>query len=115
MVNFSIADASYGSIVIIAISTIPSIVRLAKRRRVKAANDGKLYEDADGVATEESMARYSTRHLYTITLVLAALGVATSLAHAIYATVEKNHDFSKLALTQVWLLFAAWVSRQIFN
>lgn len=104
----SIESVSYASIIIIAISTIPSIPRLARRRRVKPANDGKLYEDADGAATEESMARYSTKWFYIASLALGVLGLATSLALAIYVTVERHTHFH-LSLTQVWLLFISWV------
>jgi hypothetical protein len=102
------ASVSYASIILIAFSTIPSISRLTKRRRVKPANDSNLYEDADGVATEESMARYSTNHFYIITLVLATIGVATSLALAIYTTLQR-HNFSHLCLVRIWLLFPSWV------
>lgn len=110
----SIASVSYASIVVIAISTIPSTWRLVKRRRVKPTNDGKLFEDADGVATEESMARYSAKPFYTVALSVAIVGVATSLALAIYSTVKRDKGFTKLCLTQVWLLSASWVrsSRQ---
>jgi hypothetical protein len=111
----SIAAVSYASSIVVAISTIPSILRLAKRRRVKPANDGKLYEDADGAATEESMAKFSTNWYYLSTLALAIIGLATSLALVIYSTVQmhsRSLDASARSLPQIWLLFISWVSRK---
>lgn len=109
----SIAAVSYASSIIVAISTVPSVPRLAKWRRVKPANDGKLYEDADGAATEESMAKFKPKWYYLSTLALAIIGLSTSLALAIYSTVRVNSksiDVSATSLPQTWLLFVSWVN-----
>ena len=84
----AIAAVSYASTIIVTISTVPSVLRLAKRRRGKPANDAKLYEDEDGVATEESTGNFKPRWYYLSTLVLAIVGLATSLALAIFSTVR---------------------------
>ena len=105
------SSVSYASAVVIALSTIPSIWRLAKRsRRVKVANEPVLYEDEDGVATEESMAQYSVKWQFTSIFILIGAGLASSLGLAIAATVRKEHAYSDLSLTQFWLLFPSWVS-----
>jgi hypothetical protein len=106
----SIASTSYASFILTAIFTFPSISRLAKRPwRVKVAKDG-VYEDEDGTATEESMAKYSTKPLFALIYGFTSTGLAVSFALAVFATVRRANSFSELCVTQLWLLFPAWVS-----
>jgi hypothetical protein len=106
----SIANTSYASFILTAIFTIPSISRIAKRPwRVNIANDG-VYEDEDGAATEESMAKFSTKRLFAVIYGVTGTGLAISFALAVFATVQRANSFSELCLTQLWLLFPAWVS-----
>ena len=74
--------------------------------------DGKREnkEDEDGVATEESMSRYSTKHQFAVSIGVTAVGLAVSFALAVFATVRRENSFSESCLTQLWLLFPAWVS-----
>lgn len=113
MLETSIASASYASIALTAAFTIPPIFRLTKRpflTAVKSTNEDALYEDEDGVATEESMARFSNRRLYTLILAISVLGLATSFTTAVSAAVRRGNDFEKFCLVQLWLLFASWVN-----
>ena len=106
------SDISNASLVLIALSTIPSLWRLAKRaRRVKTTNEPALYEDEDGAATEESQALFSTKRQFIAIFALLGLGIATSLGLAVAATVRKDQSsYSGLSIVQVWLLFPSWVS-----
>jgi hypothetical protein len=106
-----VAGAAYASIAIIALSTITSVVSLVKRqRRVKVPNqENDIYEDEDGRATEESMARYSAKTQFVVLFIATAVGLLTSLALPVFATVRKENSFSDLCLIEVWLLFPAWV------
>jgi hypothetical protein len=111
----SVASTSYASFILTAIFSVPSISRFAKSPwRVKTANDG-VYEDEDGVATEESMSQYSTKYQFAVSIGVTGIGLAVSFALAVFATVRRENSFSELCLTQLWLLFAAWVSERPFS
>lgn len=103
---------SYTAFALTALSTVPSLWRLAKRtRRVKTTNEPELYEDEDGAATEESQARFSTKRQWIAIFVVVSLALATSLGLAIVATVRKSQShYSGLSVVQAWLLFPLWVS-----
>jgi hypothetical protein len=108
----SIASTSYAAFVLTALFTVPSISRLAKRPwRVKTANDDGIDEDKDGVATEESMAEFSNKVQFVVIFAATGIGLALSFALAVFATVRRENSFSELCLTQLWLLFPAWVRK----
>lgn len=110
----SIANTAYASILFIALSTVPSIRRLTKTlRQVKPPNDTALYEDEDGVATEESMAKYSTKYSFTVIFGATSLGLAIAFGAAIFASVARENPLSDLCVTQLWLLSAAWVRKSV--
>lgn len=108
----NIANVSYASIVLIALSTIPPLFRLAKRPwRINRTNEPELYEDEDGVATPESMSRFSVKKHFIAIFAVVALGLAVSFAGAVFGSVRlRSHEFlGNLLITQLWLLFPAWV------
>ncbi|KAH8588532.1 ABC bile acid transporter [Bisporella sp. PMI_857] len=106
----AVSAVSSVSFVLIALSTIPSVWRLAKHtRHVGAANETALYEDEDGVATEESMARFNTKWHFRGIFAVVGAGLITSLGTAIAVAVRKNVGYPDLALAQLWLLFPSWI------
>jgi hypothetical protein len=108
-----LAKLSYTASAVITILTIPSLFRIAKRSwRVRPTN-GSLYEDKDGAASEESTAGYSTKRHFIFIFGAVATGLAVSFALAVFATVMREHSFSKLCLINVWVLFATWVSQSL--
>ena len=112
MMDSSVANTSYAFFFLTAVFTIPSVSRLIKRPwRVKSTNNDALYEDEDGVATEESMAKYSTKAHFAVIFGAAGLGLAVAFALAVFATVRRENGFTDLCLTQLWLLFPAWVRK----
>ena len=109
-IDSSIAYTSYASFILTTLFSIPFISRLAKRPwRVKSTNEEVLYKDEDGTATEESMAKYSTKAQFASISVAAGVGLAVSFAVAVFATVRRGNLSSNLRLIQLWLLFPAWV------
>ena len=108
----SIASTSYASFLLTAIFSVPSIFRLAKRPwRSKITKDG-VYEDEDGAATEQSMEKFSVKRLFAVIYGVTGTGLAISFALAVFATVRRGNSFSEICLTQLWLLFLAWVSEE---
>lgn len=104
--DISSTNAGDASFVLVALASLPAIWRLGKAPwRVNVPNPPPvLYEDEDGVATEESTARFSQKPPLVTASVAVGLGTAASFALAVFDTVRAQ------ALTvQLWLLFAAWV------
>lgn len=100
--------ASYVLPALVIVFSIPSASRLvASFRRVRTRDRAGLYEDKDGVATDESMARYSVRRFFVAIAVVGVVGLAVSCALAIYTTVTSQSVQDK---PETWLLFASWVS-----
>ncbi|TVY65766.1 ATP-dependent bile acid permease, partial [Lachnellula suecica] len=92
---------------IVTILTLPSIWRFARNiHRVKDHDPGGLYEDQDGVATEESMGNFSARKQIIVISLGVAVGLAASFAFAVFATVSLS-SFDDV--TQLWLLFWTWI------
>lgn len=101
--------ASTGAPAIIAIFTLPVVWRFADRiRHGKTIKNDDIYEDKDGAANEESMARYSTKRSFLAIFVALALGLAASLALVVIAMVYHFHE-----TTQIWLLFWSWVCKHL--
>jgi hypothetical protein len=71
-----------------------------------------LYEDEDGVATPESMARYIVRPQKIILLLAACFGLGFSVASSINATVNAESNSSAATsggILTAWLFTANWV------
>ena len=121
MATDSLLKWSYATAVVVGVLTIPSIVRLFIDlwwRAKSAKHDGLVvYEDKDGIATEESMAEFETSNQKPLMLVfiIALLGLSVSFAVAVFGTVRRQDAFTKLCLLQLWLLFAAWVRNSIIS
>ncbi|KAH6672198.1 putative ABC bile acid transporter [Halenospora varia] len=86
---------------LLSLPTIFSITTLTRRRKVKNG----LYEDNDGVATEESMAQYSAKIPIVLLFTCAILGAFTSIALSVLATVHSNESLP----SEDWLNSGQWV------
>ncbi|KAE8451411.1 hypothetical protein EG329_004040 [Mollisiaceae sp. DMI_Dod_QoI] len=103
----SLETVSYVIPTLIAIFTIPVIWRFAKNiRNSKTIKEDVLYEDHDGKATEESMAKYSTKRSFIVIFVGTALGIASSFSLSVIATID---SMGLEYVTIIWLLFWSWV------
>lgn len=97
----------FGVPIVVTILTAPSVWRLANSiHRGKVSEHEKIYEDKDGIASEESMAKYSTRRQFLLIAVGVVLGSIASLAYSIFSTVSPLVDAD---VTEIWLLFWSWV------
>lgn len=110
MVSY-INELSYAAPALIGLFTIPTAWRFAKNfKQPRLTNHEAFYEDKDGVATEESMAKHSAKFQFMIIFTSLFVGLLVSFGLAVFATVQKNEGFSDLCLVQLWLLFVSWVS-----
>lgn len=87
--------------------TAPATLRILRRSTSAKQDPSVLYEDKDGVATEESTKKFRDVIPRTATLVLGLLGLAVAIAAAVWATL---HPSASLFL-ESWLGFGAWVCR----
>jgi hypothetical protein len=87
--------------------TVPSVTAVAAHFRQPKPKP-KLYEDRDGIATEESMAAYSAKAPKVILSVFTIVGFAAATFLAVLTTLHRN-DYS--VFVQNWLNVAQWVSR----
>lgn len=105
-----INELSNAAPILIGLFTIPTAWRFIRNfKSPRVTNHEALYEDKDGVATEESMAKYSTKRQFVIVFTSLTVGLLASFGLAVFATVVKN-EFSHSAFTHIWLLFVSWVS-----
>lgn len=100
------------ALAIVALLTIRAIESIGRRllhvKRTQVSQHD-LYEDEDGVATEQSVKDYATTlrwFLYGITLLTIA-GIATSLSIAVLGTSGSSRPDN--LLVERWLGAAAWV------
>ncbi|KAF7952508.1 uncharacterized protein EAE97_002005 [Botrytis byssoidea] len=104
-----INELSNAAPILIGLFTIPTAWRFIRNfKSPRVTNHGVLYEDKDGVATEESMAKYSTKRQFVIIFTSLTVGLLASFGLAVFATVVKN-EFSHSAFTHIWLLFVSWI------
>ena len=107
--DISLARVTYTSFVLVALLSFSSLWRLCTAPwRVNSSSLPALYEAEDGVATEEAMARFSTKRQFLIIFFAAPVGIAASFGLAVWATVLRDL-FSDLTIVQLWLLFTSWV------
>ena len=96
-------------LLIFFIST-PTFFRLYKRAIVElrgtvSDETSKLYEDKDGIATEETQKGYSAAVPKYIALLCSLLGFSASVCIAVYSTVHPTLDL----YLEHWLSFGIWV------
>lgn len=92
-------------LVLVFLLTLPSLIGIVAHFR-EPKTKSTIYEDEDGVATEESMAGYSTLVPKLLLSILTALGLLTAIALGILATVNVDED---PMCVENWLNVAQWV------
>lgn len=92
---------------IILLSTVSSVYVLASTGlKTKVRNVSQLYRDEDGVATEDSMAEYSTKIPTILICILSILGLGDAIALAVLSTLGLTNDNYFI---ENWLNVASWV------
>jgi hypothetical protein len=106
--------AASGLAFLIALCSLPSLRRLVQGSRYAKSphQDGLVYEDEDGAASEDSMARFSNRAQFITIFIIALLALALSVADAIVTAVQQEFEFARSGtpVFGIFLLVPAWVS-----
>lgn len=102
--------AGLTALILVFFTSIPTFLRIFKRATSKARgntpNDAsKLYQDQDGIATEETQKRYTAALPKYLALSFSVLGLSASLGIAVYATVHPTLNL----YVENWLSFGTWV------
>lgn len=101
----SLASGIAGTVLVLLL-TLPSLIAgLSHLRKSKA--EPEIYEDKDGVATEESMAKYSATLPRVFLAIFVFFGLLTSVALAILGTLA--FDPRSSMFLEDWLNAAQWV------
>ncbi|KAH9224216.1 P-loop containing nucleoside triphosphate hydrolase protein [Leptodontidium sp. 2 PMI_412] len=101
-ISTSLAAGSSG-LVLVALLTSPSIINIASHLRgPKSISD--IYEDKDGVATEQSVEEYSAKIPKAFLGIFTVAGLATSIALAVLGSIE-GWDWM---FVENWLNVAQW-------
>ena len=90
-----------------SLPTFSKIYRSATPRwRDNALNEtSKIYQDEDGIATEETQKGYSAAVPKYLALLCSVLGLSASIGIAVYTTVHPTID----VCVENWLSFGTWV------
>ena len=102
--------ASLTALVLTFSFTIPILFKIVNRVRLRSKAYGhgdvyKLYEDEDGIATEETQKEFSVALPTYLALSSAIIGFLASVTNAVFTTV-----FPIVSLcTESWLIFGCWV------
>lgn len=106
-------DAALGLTILIALYSLPAIRTLAIGGwRAKNPNrDGILYEDEDGVASDDSIGRFSNTPQFIAIFIFALSALGLSIADAIFTAVREDFESvrSGVSLLGIFLLVPAWV------
>ena len=102
------------TLLLIFLVSTPTFLGVYKRaivelRRPASDETSKLYEDEDGIATEETQKEYSAAVPKSIALLCSLLGLSASTGIAVYSTVHPTLDL----YVEHWLGFATWVRLSI--
>ena len=101
----SLASAAAGLLLVLLL-TFPSSIAIASHFRETKQKSTSIYEDKDGIASEESMAEYSAKIPKILLSLFAILGLSTAIALAILGTL--NQDADRMSIEN-WLLVGQWV------
>lgn len=103
-----------GLALLVALCSFPYLRRLRIINRAKnPQQDGLTYEDEDGAANEDSIARFSNKAQFIAIFVIASLAIALSCAAAIFTAVKNDIGGPYSAAIPIlgsWCLLCAWVS-----
>ena len=95
-----------GGLALVFLLTFPSVFAVTSHFR-ESRPKSEIYEDKDGIASEESMAAYSAKAPKIILSIFTVTGLLTSISLSIFGTLNGDHDFMFI---QNWLIAAQWVS-----
>lgn len=100
----SLASAA-PSLLLVALLTTPALNGVLSHFREPKSKPA-IYEDKDGVASEESMAAYSVTYPKIFLSIFSVIGFGTALALAVLGTLDSHLDPLFL---ENWLAVGQWV------
>lgn len=106
MDDFNLRLASVAGLGVAALTSIPAIASLGTQIVNRTPKDN-FYEDKNGTASPEQIAKFSNRKAKFINTALAAVTFGAHLAAAILVTIQ--HSASSEHSLQTWLSTASWV------
>ena len=95
-----------GGLALVFLLTFPSLFAITSHFR-ESKPKSEIYEDEDGIASEESMAAYSAKAPKTVLSIFTVAGLLTSISLGVFGTLNRDHDSMFI---QNWLIAAQWVS-----
>jgi len=107
MLGFDSRSLAVGSVglVLVFLLTLPALKQFVAHFREPKPKP-RIYEDKDGIATEESTAKYSTTIPKILLAIFTILGLLTAIGLAVLGTV--NYDQDPMYIEN-WINFAQWV------
>lgn len=96
------------SFVLIVATALPSILVMLKRfglERTRGHSVPSLYEDEDGIATEESQEQCFVKLPRHLVLASTVIGALMSLASSISSSIHPNEE----PMVQDWMTSGSWV------
>lgn len=109
MYNTGSPASGAAALLLVALLTLPSVISLVSHFRELKTKPAR-YEDKDGVASEESVAKYTARSPKILLSLFTVLGLATAIALVILGILNRGLDPRFL---ENWLAVAEWVRRKI--
>lgn len=103
--------AGAASLSVVALLTVPSVIAVVSHFREPKSKPA-LYEDKDGVASEESVAEYTAKYPKILLSLFTVLGFATAACLAVLSTLDRDLDPMFL---ENWLSGGEWVSSRGCN
>lgn len=95
--------------ILIAVIATPAVLRTFKsltlQKRKTDSEVKTLYEDEDGVATEQSQNQYSSTLPRYVLLASMMVGLSIALGDSVYSSVHSDGGL----LVQCWITFGSWV------
>lgn len=105
MTSIVVAAIGFGLLAVASTPTVLTFNKKIKRRKEYAVDHKLLYEDQDGVATEESQQKFSTIIPRSLSVIGSITGSLLSVAEAVLRTSYPGRSRS----IESWLVFASWV------
>lgn len=100
--------AGTAGLALVLLLTLPSLFAITSHFR-ETKSKPEIYEDKDGVASEESMAAYSAKASKILLSIFTFAGFLTATSLAVLGTLNRNDD---PMFIQNWLNLAQWVCRR---
>lgn len=105
MTSIVVAAIGFGLLAAASTPTVLTFSEKIKRRKEYAQYNKLLYEDQDGIATEESQKKFSTIIPRSLSVIGSITGSLLSIAEAVLRT----SDPGRSRFIESWLVFASWV------